>query len=63
MSSRKQEAAPPVPTPRAPSKPVVDEHHGRGGSYVIKDGKRVLQARTLTADEAAAKAKEVGDAD
>jgi len=31
-----------------------DEFAGQGGSYVIKDGKRVLVERTLPAEEAKA---------
>ena len=36
---------------------LVDEHAGKGGSYLVDEaGKRVLVERTLTQDEADAKA-------
>lgn len=63
MKKGEAQAAPAAKAPRKPSMPVADEFHGKGGSYVMKDGKRVLQHRTLTAEEAAAQAKETGDAE
>lgn len=41
---------------------AIDEHAGRGGSYVIdENGKRVLQERTLSREQAAEAAVEVSD--
>lgn len=33
----------------APAAQAPDEHHGRGGLYTMKDGKRVLVEQTQTA--------------
>ena len=33
----------------APTAQAPDEHHGRGGLYTMKDGKRVLVEQTQTA--------------
>lgn len=51
---------------------LQDDHAGRGGSYEVVGGKRVLRHRTRTKDEIAAEkksnaaadeVKEMGDAD
>lgn len=40
--------------------PEVDEFHGMGGAYVVdpKTGRRLLEERTLSMDEAASAAQE-----
>lgn len=40
-----------------PAAPEPDEHHGKGGSYVIENGVRRLVERTQSPDEAAAAAQ------
>lgn len=35
-----------VPAAPAPAPGASDEHHGQGGLYVMKDGRRVLAERT-----------------
>lgn len=39
----------------------ADEHTGRGGSYVIENGKRVLVERTQSREEAQKVEQEVSD--
>ena len=40
---------------------VDDEHAGKGGSYVVENGRRVLVSRTQSRDEAQAVKQEVND--
>ena len=45
--------------------PAVDEFHGMGGAYVVdpKTGRRSLEERTLSMDEAALAAQDEGARD
>ena len=49
-------ATAPAATPAAPNT-TPDEHHGKGGMFSIVNGQRVMQSRSLTAEEAEAKAE------
>lgn len=46
-------SAAPTPAPKTPMEP----NPGKGGLYKLVDGKRVLQERTLSVEEAADQAK------
>ena len=41
--------------------PAADEHAGKGGSYVVENGRRVLVERTQSREEAQAVKEEVSD--